>query len=224
MLGLQKMVLLSVVAITLTACAKELPIKLKQTGSGVLITNGLEEEREKLANQFCVKSFGPFYVAQSSKEGGYGAFASFPQHSNYLCNVRPQKEVTGLQLKSLQMRAFKASSGTLTKGIIEHGLDRSGSCTTQDENSILKKGFGSESGFRLVCNIGRSWYQHHIDEKNGKAYLRTRLSMPNGQQYSYVMSITGVQITESEPYQKFFKELADQLFIEAIELTPAEMR
>ncbi len=219
-----KMVLFSVVAIALTACAKELPIRVQDIGAGVLITNGTEEERDKLANQFCVKSFGSFYVAQSSKEGPYGSYASFPQHSTYLCNVRPQKEVTGLQLKSLQMRAFKASSGTLTKGIIEHGLDRSGSCTTQDEVSILKKGIGSESGFRLVCNIGRSWYQHHIDEKNGKAYLRTRLSMPNGRQTSYVMSVTGVQITEPEPYQRFFKELADQLFIEAIELTPAEMR
>ena len=221
MLRLHKMVIISVVAIAMNGCAKDLPAVVQPNGVGVLITNGLEEEREKLASQFCFKSFGSFYVSQLSREGPY---ASMPNYSSYMCNVRPQKEVTGLQLKSLQMRAFKTSAGALTKGIIEHGLDRSGSCTTQDEISHLKKGMGSESGFRLVCNIGRSWYQHHIDEKNGKAYLRTRLSMPNGQQYSYVMSVTGVQITESEPYQKFFKEVADQLFIEAIELTPAEMR
>jgi len=221
MLRLPEMVLLSIFAIALTACAKDLPVVVQPIGGGVLITNGLEDERDKLANQFCVKSFGSFYVSQSSVAGAY---ASFPNSSSYVCNVRPQEELTGLRLKSLQMRTFKTSSGTLTKGIIEHGLDRSGNCTTQDENSILKKGVGSESGFRLVCNIGRSWYQHHIDEKEGKAYLRTRLSMPNGQQFSYVNSITGVQITEAQPYQKFFKELADQLFIEAIELTPAEMR
>lgn len=221
MLRLPEMVLLSIFAIALTACAKDLPVVVQPNGLGVLITNGLEDERDKLANQFCVKSFGSFYVSQSSLAEYY---ASFPNISSYVCNVRPQEELTGLRLKSLQMRTFKTSSGTLTKGIIEHGLDRSGNCTTQDENSILKKGVGSESGFRLVCNIGRSWYQHHIDEKEGKAYLRTRLSMPNGQQFSYVNSITGVQITEAQPYQKFFKELADQLFIEAIELTPAEMR
>ena len=221
MLRLPKMVILSVAAIVMNGCAKDLPAVVQPNGVGVLVINGLEDERDKLASQFCFKSFGSFYVSQLSREGPY---AAMPNYSSYMCNVRPQREVTGLQLKSMQMRAFKTSAGTLTKGIIEHGLDRSGSCTTQDEISHLKKGMGSESGFRLVCNIGRSWYQHHIDEKNGKAYLRTRLSMPNGQQYSYVMSVTGVQITESEPYQKFFKEVADQLFIEAIELTPAEMR
>jgi len=220
MLRLFKLSIFSLALIVLSGCARDIPLKVSsESATSIAISHGTELERTAIANKKCAalgSLYTPVIIAQTTD----------PRVNSitYGCNIRPQTELTGIGLKALQMRRFNVSAEKLTLGIIEHSGDRSGQCYTQDQVPQLKKGVGGDSGYRITCSIGRSWYQHHLQEKKGQTLLRTRLSLPNAFQFPYVYNPIGVQITEPEPYQTIFKEIADQLFIEAIELTPGEMR
>jgi hypothetical protein len=206
----------------LSSCATtHLPAVISsKNGISVTVINGTEAERFEIAKKYC-SNFGSFYVPGEPAENGD---VRYTMYHSYYCDVRTQVDLTGLQMKFLQMRSFQTSGQNLLKALQEHSGDRNGSCFTSQDHPALSVVDDSENAYRMNCSIGRAWYQHHVEEKGDKTFLRTRINYTSPGKPSHPYNVGGSQMTEAGVYRGFFKEISDQLFIEAVALTPAEMR
>lgn len=182
--------------------------------------NGTEAERFEVAKKYC-SNFGSFYAPGEPIEQGD---VRYTMYYSYYCNVRSQVDLTGLQMKFLQMRSFQTSGQNLLKALQEHSGDRNGICFTRQDYPSLNVVGDSENAYRINCKIGMAFYQHHVEEKGDKTFLRTRINYSNPRESTHPVGGGGSQMTEAGVYRGFFKEISDQLFIEAVALTPAEMR
>jgi hypothetical protein len=191
----------------------------------MLITGGGSSiERLELASQECQK-LGLLYTASLSNFVTSGAQAQ-PKFnprgtSQFLCKVRPQAEMTPLQLRSIQSRLFKSTVEDVTKSIETFIKDRGGVCARPGQARFLPGGI-HVNGHQLrdneiECRTSGMQYNSELSKAAGDVLVRSRI-------YVWSHSQPSVQITEPTEYTIFFKSIADQLFIEAIQIETAEMR
>lgn len=155
-------------------------------------------------------------------------------------DLNNSKKVSRIELKAMQTRRFMKSPEVLTKSIIELNKDNGNKCISVapiqykcegvlKTNSVGKKICTSIDG-RNSGNIVKNEkledgycqddkgtkYSFEIDSnfpENTETTLRIRISTPKIR-----------QVSNADAYTVLFKEIADGLFIDAIELTPAEMQ
>ena len=150
-------------------------------------------------------------------------------------------EISRIELRTMQTRKFRKSPIAVVSAINELNKDKGNSCsglevptykcegTFKDVsvgNAIVKKCIASDgvssalvktSGNNGVCkNKSGQISTYDIDSNypsTSETIVRIRLSDNNNP-----------QLTDPQIYSKLFKEIADGLFIDAIQLSPAEMQ
>jgi hypothetical protein len=154
------------------------------------------------------------------------------------------KEPTRLELRQMQTRKFVKPPEQVIKAIIELNKDKGANC------SGLRPPIYSCIGSRVFSSVGNKKIENCVASdgvsqgpiekqpelnpdgscvgmdgvtsyefdtnypKNTETILRIRIKGPSGMG----------QVTTPEKYTQLFKEIADGLFIDAIQLTPAEMQ
>jgi hypothetical protein len=190
----------------------------------MIITGGSSaEERIMRAESECQK-LGALYkatplelnigVAQRSQE--FSPYSSY----QFVCDVKPQAEVTPLQLRSIQSRIFRSSLEEVSQAIETFTKDRGGICARPGQARVLS---GIQvNGFQLAeneieCRTLGMQYNSELSKIDNGILVRSRI-------YVWSYSQPSVQLTDPNEYTTLFKSIADQLFIEAIQIEAAEMR
>jgi len=140
----------------------------------------------------------------------------------FLCEVKSQKNVTSLELRSIQSRLFKTSSSNLTAAINTFIKDNGGVCGSKSQQAT---GIGIQYGVggarlkdnEIECRNQNKHFNIELDQVTDGNVVRARI-------YIYSAIRPSVQLTDPKEYSFFFKQIADQLFIEAIQINPAEIR
>ena len=163
------------------------------------------------------------------------------QNSGLLSQSSSDIEISRIELRTMQTRKFRKSPIAVVSAINELNKDKGNSCsglevptykcegTFKDVsvgNAIVKKCIASDgvssalvktSGNNGVCkNKSGQISTYDIDSNypsTSETIVRIRLSDNNNP-----------QLTDPQIYSKLFKEIADGLFIDAIQLSPAEMQ
>lgn len=158
-----------------------------------------------------------------------------------------ETEVTRLQLKAMQTRKFNKPPQAVAGSILELGKDRGLTCM-----NIRPPTYSCSSGIMHSTIIGGKTVKRCMNSDGSVAADQTLSKRPelnpDGKCYDMKAGIVmdysldgnypkltetilririmknGQQVTSPEPYNKEFKEIADGLFIDAIQLTPAEMQ
>lgn len=190
----------------------------------MLITGGASPgERLAFAEAECQK-IGSLYIAASINRNlvtTQDAQVFHPQiFGEFLCDVKPQTEVTPLQLRSIQSRLFKSTLEDVVKAIETFTKDRGGVCARPGQARVLS---GIQvNGFQLAdneieCRTLGMQYNSELSKTENGVLVRSRV-------YVWSHSQASVQLTDPNEYTILFKSIADQLFIEAIQIEAAEMR
>ena len=183
-----------------------------------------KSERKLLADSVCKNKLGSLFRAQDTsgyigekKIDGDRLTVQF-----FTCNVVPQENITGLALKAMQTRKFKTTPDVLVDSLRTFAQDRNGQCASWGEHKFVEYTTPARSTSKneVDCVMPYSStmliFQRIIASyvyADGYTTLRVRIYIPRTS-----------QITEGAVYSEFFKHIADQLFIDAIELSPMEMR
>lgn len=135
----------------------------------------------------------------------------------FVCDLRPQEKMTPLQLRLIQSRTFRVERTDLRRAINSYHEDMSGNCISQEQDKRL----GSEGEvFKLYCKTPPYLHRYEITPFGEKgSLLRARIIKSMNHSLS-----EDVQLTETEPYNEFFLRLSGQIFVDAIELNPKEIR
>jgi hypothetical protein len=186
----------------------------------VIITGGASiKERTARAELECQK-LGALYEA-SIVTIDYGIPSHRRTTDQFLCAVKKQSSVTPLQLRSLQSRLFKTKAEDVLKAIETFTKDRGGICARLGQNRFLPGGIYVGGNHLLEneieCRSPGMQYNSELTKTDQGIVVRIRI---------YVWSHTqpSVQLTDPKEYSVLFKSIADQLFIEAIQIDAAEMR
>jgi hypothetical protein len=177
------------------------------------------EERLSRAQAECSK-LGDIY--QASLETLDGEKAN-PKRTfdRFVCAVKKQSSLTPLQLRALQSRLFKTKTEDLLRAIETFAKDGGGICARFGQNRFLPGGLHVGGNHLLEneieCRSLGKQYNSELTKTDKGIVLRTRI-------YVWSLSHSSVQITDPKEYTTLFKSIADQLFIEAIQIDPAEMR
>ena len=142
-------------------------------------------------------------------------------YDRFWCEVKPQRSVTALEFRALQSRLFKTSAVDLGRAIETFIKDQGGICARVGQPRFLPGGVGVGGSHlaenELECKTGTIQYNSELLSVQSGVILRTRI-------YVYSLTRPSVQLTDPTYYSALFKSIADQLFIEAIQIDPAEMR
>jgi len=144
------------------------------------------------------------------------------QSDYFLCRKLSQKNVTPLELRVLQSRLFKTTASNLIGAINTFVRDVGGDCQNKSQlklgsfSGIIDKDFGIEVN-EIECRALGKQFNIEFNQIPSGVLMRTRIYAPDSVNRQ-------IQITDPREYADFFKQIADQLFIEAIEINPAEMR
>jgi hypothetical protein len=146
-------------------------------------------------------------------------------HSN---PVYAQSEISPIQLKTIQIRKFKVPPDKVLAAISALHADL---YDTQCSMAALpSQFFVSVKKIQFSCGISKvspadrelkivqyeRLYELETNQELSEAVLRVRLYLTSG--------TVRAQSVNAARYQKHFKEIADTLFVEAIELPPSEMQ
>lgn len=154
--------------------------------------------------------------------------------------VNDDKKITRIELRAIQSRRFLKPPEAITNAIIALNKDNGNKCAAiapieyKCEGEIKNNSSGSKI---CIANDGNSPGKIIKIDKLEDGYCQDR----RGVKYSYEMDYNYPNNTETtlriristqkipqatnvEIYNSAFKEIADGLFIDAIELTPAEMQ
>ncbi len=191
----------------------------------MIITGGASlAERVERAEAECQK-LGPLYKATQLQLnlGPATPPRKFQPYSSdqFLCDVKPQVEMTPLQLRSIQSRLFKSTMDDVAKAIETFTKDRGGVCARAGQSRMLPGGI-HVNGFQLLeneieCRTLGMQYNSELSKVENGVLIRSRI-------YVWSHSQPSVQLTDPNEYTVLFKSIADQLFIEAIQIEAAEMR
>ena len=183
-----------------------------------------ESQRQPLADKVCSDKLGHLFTAQAfgaSNRARIDGETLDVQLFN--CKIVPQEGVTGLALKSMQSRKFKATPSELVDAVRTYALDRNGQCALWGEAKPIE--YSSPvmptSKNEIDCAMPYSKtmgliYQRILASysyENEYTILRLRIYIPRHN-----------QITEGALYSELFKHIANQLFVDAIKLSPTEMK
>jgi len=221
-------------------------IRGKKTVANFSITSKIDYQFKQICNGSCTEvEIVAKYVTENLLKESIKMF--IPQLNDYIANKVKEVEavdvalnVSRIKLRSIQTRRFMKSPDILVKAIIELNKDLGNKCIgiipiQYKCEGILK----TNSAGKRICasNDGRTAgsivkneliedgycqddkgakYSYEIDSnfpENSESTLRIRISTPKVR-----------QVTTADTYSAMFKEIADGLFIDAIELTPAEMQ
>jgi len=177
---------------------------------------GTAIERLERAKFECQK-LGDIYEAQLTWKDANDRSDAF------LCAVKPQRNATSLELRVIQSRLFRTTSSDLVKAINTFMKDNNAICGTKYQfgmgNSVVYGGVGGGrlNDNEIECKNYNKRYIIELNQSPDSVVIRVRI-------YVYSVINPEVQLTDSKEYSKFFKHIADQLYIEDIQLNPAEMR
>ena len=144
------------------------------------------------------------------------------QTDKFSCQKVLQKTVTPLELRVLQSRIFKTTALNLIGAISAFIRDRGGNCWNKSQLTIgaavQRNGENSKVEVNEVeCRIQNKQFNVEFDQTSSGILTRARI---------YASGLMGqpVQISDPKEYSYFFKQIADQLFVEAIQINSAEIR
>lgn len=190
----------------------------------IVTGGGSSAERVERAESECQK-LGPLYKATQLQLNPSPAKKprKFQPNSadQFVCDVKPQVEMTPLQLRSIQSRLFKSTMDDVAKAIETFTKDRGGICARAGQSRMLPGGI-HVNGFQLLeneieCRTLGMQYNSELSKADNGVLVRSRI-------YVWSHSQPSVQLTDPNEYTILFKSIADQLFIEAIQIEAAEMR
>lgn len=189
------------------------PTNLNRT---IKISGGNASERLNVAKVEC-KKLSELFEPVSSLSKTLNPTAQFDQ---FVCDPLPQPKLTAIQLKALQTRLFKTSADNLANAVETYIKDENGICSKN--NRVVPSPYGLAVGGshlssgEIECRTRFMQFNSTFSNTKDGTVMRTRI-------YVYAMVQPSIQLTQPEEYHFFFKKIADQLFIEAIQLNPVEM-
>jgi hypothetical protein len=144
------------------------------------------------------------------------------QADKFSCQKVPQKTFSPLELRVLQSRIFKTTTSNLIDAINTFMRDSSGSCWNKSQltfgATVQRNGGNSEVEVNEVeCRSRNKQFNVELDQISSGVLTRARI-------YASGQMGQPVQISDPKEYSYFFKQIADQLFVEAIQINPAEIR
>lgn len=136
-----------------------------------------------------------------------------------------QEFVTRLELQSMQTRKFMKNPVAVANAIEGLAKDTGGTCVSVGalvSSHVAVKSYNKVSGATCVDKVGKS------DAALGIQSLRTdyEFSWDTSKKFTILRARIYVNTVQSENparYQRLFKDIADSLFIDAIEINPARM-
>lgn len=190
----------------------------------LIITGGSSAEERLLYAETECQKLGTLYkatrlefnVGVTPRKEDFSPYSSY----QFVCDVKPQAEVTPLQLRSIQSRIFRSSLEEVSQAIETFTKDRGGVCARPGQARVLA---GIQvNGFQLAeneieCRTLGMQYNSELSTIEDGVLVRSRI-------YVWSYSQPSVQLTDPNEYTTLFKSIADQLFIEAIQIEAAEMR
>ena len=185
------------------------------------INQGSSVERFELAKLEC-KKLDNSYEAVLATTDIERMYYLKDQADQFLCQKIPQKNVTPLELRVLQSRLFKTKISNLSIAINTFMKDVGGNCWNKTQLTI---GAASQQNIfnsdietnEIECRSQNKQFNIEFDSVPDGNLVRARI-------YTSGSMVQLVQITDPKEYSYFFKQIADQLFIEAIQINPAEIR
>jgi hypothetical protein len=138
-------------------------------------------------------------------------------------------EVSRIQLRAIQTRKFKKSSTEVVSAIKSMCADANGQFSNMNSITCVRR--TSMGGGMFSINDKPGIYKltllkYEVDSNpsnNTETTVRLRINWLEND-FDAVLGNGSKQTTNAIFYQTNFKELADGLFIDAIELSPAEMQ
>lgn len=144
--------------------------------------------------------------------------------------LHAQESATRLELRMMQSRQFSKPPLQVANAIDAFWKDYGGSCMAEPYVEIALKMKKTQTQHPIGCGSVRTkdydksigimsflvFYEISWDPKMTNTTVRARMQL-GGPKYNFATS------ENPEIYSKHFKEIADTLFIEAIELNPAKM-
>ena len=136
-----------------------------------------------------------------------------------------QEFVTRLELQSMQTRKFMKGPEAVANAIEGLAKDTGGTCPSMTmlvKSHLAIKSYNKVSGTTCIDKVGKA------DATLGIQSLRTdyEFSWDSSKKFTILRARIYVNTVQSENparYQRLFKEIADSLFIDAIEINPAVM-
>lgn len=155
---------------------------------------------------------------------------------------------SSIELKTIQIRRFEKSPGEIIEAINEYFSDKNGRCSLQPprfavmgavkslqingSNTFVVDGYVANKG-RGNCHLGKEKYEIEISatppQKTGNDPLLYDRGMLFGKPTLFKLNETVVririklnenQIFDARRYQEIFKNIADQAFVEALNIDP----
>jgi len=197
------------------------PASVKNSGysyyqAQITIVNGDESSRAQLANAECKKIYYAFVPKLGSSYSVYNPeIKEIEPTDTYQCVLAQQQSVSALELKQIQSRILRSSEEEIFKALRTFFRDGGGDCAAFGQHVLISNSSPvfSNQPDEVNCAYSNLWNAKIVYQQHDKGILtRARIYIQNQ------------QITSSIDYQTLFKKIADQLFIEAIELDVAEMR
>lgn len=155
-------------------------------------------------------------------------------------DINNSKKVSRIELRAMQTRRFIKAPDILAKSIIELNKDNGNKCisvapiqykcegvlkTNSNGKRICASLDGKASGGILKNELAEDGYCQ--DDKGTKYSFEIDYNFPENTESTLRIRISTPkirQVSNADAYTTLFKEIADGLFIDAIELTPAEMQ
>lgn len=136
-----------------------------------------------------------------------------------------QEFVTRLELQSMQTRKFMKGPEAVANAIEGLAKDTGGTCPSMVmlvKSHLAIKSYNKVSGTSCIDKVGKA------DSALGIQSLRTdyEFSWDSSKKFTILRARIYVNTVQSENptrYQRLFKDIADSLFIDAIEINPSVM-
>jgi hypothetical protein len=135
------------------------------------------------------------------------------------------KKVSAIELRSIQTRKFNKSFDEVEAGIVTNCKDKNGNGSSSTSCTWPFNGYYFDRNSRKLERLTyRVEYEVTPDKQSPRNSTLVRMRIYFIQSSTGFRSNNEPQVTNPAYYQREFKDLADTLFVSAIELTPVEMQ